>query len=66
MIILDQKPVPYRAGENLKDFLTHNNIDTGARTLTIVNGTLVQKNDFTNFILSDEDEVRIAPIIGGG
>ena len=66
MIILDQKPVPYRAGENLKDFLTNNNIDTGARALTIVNGTLVQKNDFAGFILSDEDEVRIAPIIGGG
>jgi thiamine biosynthesis protein ThiS len=66
MIILDQKPVPYRAGENLKEFLAHNNIDTSVRSLTIVNGKLVQKNDFDSFILSDGDEVRIAPIIGGG
>jgi sulfur carrier protein ThiS len=66
MVLLDQKPVPLKTGASLKDLFAENHLDLSGPVLVTVNGKLVAKTDFADFIPGEGAEIRLFLITSGG
>jgi sulfur carrier protein ThiS len=66
MVLLDKNPVSHRAGESLKDLFAENHVDLSGPMLVTVNGKLVAKSDFADFIPGEDAEIRLFFVVSGG
>jgi thiamine biosynthesis protein ThiS len=66
MIVFDNMPVPYETGMTLAALFAREKLELNVSVLVIVNGHVIPRANLADFVLNDGDEVRVAPIIGGG
>ena len=64
-IQLNGDPYEINNGTNLNELLNNLKIEKN-KVAVEVNGEIVEKNKYTNLILSKDDKVEIVQFIGGG